>query len=107
MKPLIIQNVVKIFLTYGLYHMIINVTIPAAYIKLLLFLFLKIIFDYNKCTISYIEVKLRGVKKEEGYLYDLLTSLNNIRNHKDFLILFFIVNIFLFYNFLKSNFKLN
>lgn len=105
MDPTIIENLVKIYLSYGLYHMILNVIIPAAYIKLLLFLFLKIIFDYNKCTISYIEVKLREVKKEEGYLYDLLTSLNNIRNHKDFLILFFIINIFLFYNFTKNNFK--
>lgn len=105
MKSIIIENIIKIFLSYGLYHMIINITIPTAYIKLLLFFFLKIIFDYNKCTISYIEVKLRRVKKEEGYLYNFLTSLNNIRNHKDFLILFFIVNIFLFYNFTKNNFK--
>ena len=59
--------------------MIINVIIPLSYIKLLLFLTIKVLLDYNKCTISYLEVKLRGVKKEEGYLYDLLTSLNNLR----------------------------
>ena len=104
MNPIIIQYIVKLFLSYGLYHMIINIAIPSSYLKLLLFLAFKVLFDYKKCTISYIEVKLRGVKKEEGYLYNLLTSLNNIRNHKDFLILFFIINIFIFYNFIKNFF---
>lgn len=107
MNPIIIQYIVKLFLSYGLYHMIINVAIPSSYLKLLLFLFMKILFDYKKCTISYIEVKLRGVKKEQGYLYDLLSSLNNLRYHKDLLILIFIINIFLFYNFAKNNFKFN
>ena len=102
MNENIIHIIVKLFLSYGLYYMVLNIAIPASYIKLLLFLFMKIVFDYTKCTISYIEVKLRGVKKEEGYLYNLLTSLNNIRNHKDFLILFFIINLFLFYNLVKK-----
>ena len=101
MNQLIIQNIVKLFLSYGLYHMIINVIIPLSYIKLLLFLTIKVLLDYNKCTISYLEVKLRGVKKEEGYLYDLLKSLNNLRYHKDFLILLFIINIFLIYDYIK------
>ena len=83
MNPVIVEYIVKIFLSYGLYYMIINIAIPTSYIKLLLFLFMKIIFDYKKCTISYIEVKLRGVKKEEGYLYNLLSSINNLRYHKD------------------------
>ena len=107
MNPIIIEYIVKIFLSYGLYHMIINIAIPGSYIKLLLFLFMKIVLDYKKCTISYIEVKLRGVKKEQGYLYDLLSSVNNLRYHKDILILIFIINIFLFYNFTKNNFKFN
>jgi len=101
MNENLIHLIIKLFLSYGIYYMVLNLAIPTSYIKLLLFLFLKIVFDYTKCTISYIEVKLRGVKKEEGYLYNLLTSLNNIRNHKDFLILFFIINIFIFYNFIK------
>ena len=51
MNPIIVEYIVKIFLSYGLYHMIINVAIPSSYIKLLLFLFMKIILDYKKCTI--------------------------------------------------------
>jgi hypothetical protein len=105
MNPILIEYIVKIFLSYGLYHMIINVVIPSSYIKLLLFLFMKIIFDYKKCTISYIEVKLRGVKKEDGYLYNFLSSINNLRYHQDLLIIIFIINIFLFYNFSKNNFN--
>ena len=85
--------IVKNILSYGLYHMMLNVIIPASYIKLLLFLALKIIFNYTKCTISYIEVKLRGVKKEEGYLYDLLISLNRLRDNQKY-ILIFIINTF-------------
>ena len=104
MNENLIHLIIKLFLSYGVYYMVLNLAIPTSYIKLLLFLFLKIVFDYTKCTISYIEVKLRGVKKEEGYLYNLLISLNNIRNHKDFLILFFIINIFIFYNFIKNFF---
>lgn len=104
MNENLIHLIIKLFLSYGIYYMVLNLAIPTSYIKLLLFLFLKIVFDYTKCTISYIEVKLRGVKKEDGYLYNLLTSLNNIRNHKDFLILFFIINIFIFYNFIKNFF---
>ena len=104
MNENLIHFIIKLFLSYGVYYMVLNLAIPTSYIKLLLFLFLKIVFDYTKCTISYIEVKLRGVKKEDGYLYNLLTSLNNIRNHKDFLILFFIINIFIFYNFIKNFF---
>ena len=104
MNENLIHLIIKLFLSYGIYYMVLNLAIQTSYIKLLLFLFLKIVFDYTKCTISYIEVKLRGVKKEEGYLYNLLTSLNNIRNHKDFLILFFIINIFIFYNFIKNFF---
>jgi hypothetical protein len=38
--------------------------------------------DSTKCTISYIECKLRGVKKEEGYLYQLLTPIINLNKSK-------------------------
>jgi|TARA_B110000259_G_scaffold183182_1_gene228064 hypothetical protein len=105
MDQLIIKQFVKIFLSYGLLHMILNIAIPAAYLKLLLFVTLKILFDYTKCTFSYLEIKLRGVKKEEGYLYNLLTSLNELRYDRDFLILLFIINTFLFYNFIQNNFS--
>ena len=84
MNELVIQNVVKLFLSYGLYYMIFNIAIPSSYLKLLLFMFLKIVFDYTKCTISYIEVKLRGVKKEEGYVNYIVNEKFRYERFKSF-----------------------
>jgi hypothetical protein len=53
--------------------------IPQWYIAILLFIAFKVVFKYEKCTISYIEVKARGVKKEEGVLYNFLSGFQDIR----------------------------
>lgn len=53
--------------------------IPQWYIAILLFIAFKVIFKYEKCTLSYIEVKARGVKKEEGILYNFLSGFQDIR----------------------------
>ena len=53
--------------------------IPQWYIAILLFIAFKVVFRYEKCTISYIEVKARGVKKEEGLLYNFLSGFQDIR----------------------------
>lgn len=39
------------------------------------FVLFKWTMDYHKCTISYMECKLRGVNKEEGYLYNFMEDL--------------------------------
>ena len=49
------------------------------YIAILGFIIFKMITLYDKCTISYIECKLRKVKKEEGYLNDFLDSIVKLR----------------------------
>ena len=61
-----------------------NITniIPEWYAMLTLYLFFKWIFNYRKCSISYYEFKLRGVKKEEGYLYQFLEKLIDFRYSK-------------------------
>ena len=41
------------------------------------FLF-KWLMDYRKCTVSYIECKLRGVPKERGYLYRFLEAIFSV-----------------------------
>lgn len=41
------------------------------------FLF-KWITNYRKCTVSYLECKIRGVKKEEGIIYQLLDPIINV-----------------------------
>ncbi|AUF82641.1 hypothetical protein TetV_559 [Tetraselmis virus 1] len=63
----------------GIYMMSCDKNIPQWYIGLLLFGGFKIIFNYRKCTISYIECKLRGVKKEQGILNSFLDGIINLR----------------------------
>jgi hypothetical protein len=48
---------------------------------------LKWLTNYRKCTISYIECKLRGVKKEEGFIYNLLEPIIDLNKSdwKDFI----------------------
>ena len=53
------------------------------YSSLVLFFFLKAVFNYRKCTISYFECKLRNVKKEDGYLYTFIDSIVNLRDSVD------------------------
>ena len=55
--------------------------LPQWYIIILYFIVFRMVFDYNKCTISYIECKLRGVPKKFGYIYQFLQSINDLRNN--------------------------
>ena len=71
------------YLLYGLYHIIHNIELDPQYTFLLLFFTFKIIIDYRKCTISYLECKIRGVKQEEGYLNQFFNKLFDIRNEND------------------------
>tara|TARA_Y100000389_G_C17467146_1_gene526667 strand:- start:4135 stop:4461 length:327 start_codon:yes stop_codon:yes gene_type:complete len=65
----------------GLYYCIFFGNVKQWYIVILYFMLFKIIFNYDKCTISYYECKLRSVKKENGYLYTFLKKFINIRNN--------------------------
>jgi hypothetical protein len=56
--------------------------VPQWYIAILLFISFKVVFKYEKCTVSYIECKARGVKKEEGYIYNFLNSFHKLRDNK-------------------------
>lgn len=44
-------------------------------IVLCIYLLIKWITDYRKCTFSYIEIWLRNVKKEDGVLFNFLEDL--------------------------------
>lgn len=46
------------------------------------FLLVKWILDYRKCTVSYIECKLRGVKKENGIVYNIMEEIYDINKSK-------------------------
>ncbi len=66
-----------IYVSFGI---IFSEDIPDWYIAITLFTFIKWVTNYRKCTLSYIEVKLRGVRKEQGVLYQILDTLMNVRN---------------------------
>lgn len=45
---------------------------------LCVFLLIKWLTDYRKCTLSYVECKIRGVKKESGWIYQLMENIYDI-----------------------------
>lgn len=47
-----------------------------------IFFLVKWILDYRKCTVSYIECKLRGVKKEKGIVYNIMEEIYDINKSK-------------------------
>lgn len=53
-------------------------SLPNWYVALTAFIVLKMVFKYNKCTMSYFECKLRGVPKEQGYIYRTLQALMDL-----------------------------
>ena len=57
-----------IYLAIGYYFIYHDYKLNEDYIALLMFFTLKIIFYYKKCTISYLECKLRKVKKEDSHI---------------------------------------
>ena len=93
-----------IYLALGYYFIYNNRNLDNDYMILLMFFTLKIILNYKKCTISYIECKLRGVKKEQGYLYRLLDGIINVRHTIHFPILFILTFYIYYYHFIiKGN----
>jgi hypothetical protein len=88
-----------IYLAIGYYFIFNNYKIDNDYMILLMFFTLKIILYYKKCTISYIECKLRGVKKEQGYLYRLLDGIISVRHTIHFPILFILASYIYYYHF--------
>ena len=78
--------------------------LPSWYISIVLFFTFKWIFDYRKCTISYIECLMRGVKKEQGYLYNFLNGIVDLRFSNHITLYYILVGFILVYHYLyKSN----
>jgi hypothetical protein len=86
------------YLSIGISMIILNIPFPQRYMILLMFFTTKTIFNFRKCTISYLECKIRNVKKEDGYLNSFMDSILNIRYHKNYPYIFTTVIIFIFYD---------
>ena len=98
---IIYVSIVYIFIFAGLIYLS-EGNIPRNYIAIVLFFFFKMVTMYDKCTISYIECKLRNVKKEDGYLYDFLNSIIKLKNTPQAIYIYAIAIIFIIF-FLKQS----
>ena len=76
-----------------------NIYINKHAMTLCIFFLIKWTTNYRKCTISYLECKLRGVKKEEGYIYNNIEKILNLNtsNNKYFIYLFTIIVLIINY----------
>lgn len=72
-----------IFLLYCIYLIFRDKYIPLLYIFLIVISILKATFNYRICTLSYMECKMRKVKRDESYINRFLDSIVDIRysNH--------------------------
>ena len=97
---------VYLYLIIGLLSIYFKKPLPRVYLGLLIFFVFKWIFNYRKCTFSRIECLVRGVKKEEGYLYNFLENMIDIRycNHI-YLIVFIGLFIIIYEIIAKKRFK--
>lgn len=69
--------ILGVTIVFGIWRLY-NGSLPNWYVAVTTFIVLKMVFKYNKCTMSYIECKLRGVKKEQGYIYQTLQALMDL-----------------------------
>jgi hypothetical protein len=63
------------------------------------FLLIKWILNYRKCTISYIECKFRGVKKEKGIIYNIMEEIYDVNKFKYRYIIYLFVLVVFYINF--------
>ena len=75
------------------------------YFTFIIFFGLKSIFNYRKCTLSYIEYRLRNSKKENCILYNFLENMIDLRYNKNIYRIYFLCLIIIYDFFIiKKNF---
>jgi len=99
-----IETLILFFIIIGVFHIYTNTTFPNWYFAIIIFFGFKWMFNYRKCTISYIEVKLRGVKKEEGYLYRFLNDIVDYRYNANIYLVYPFIIIFILYHYTRTGF---
>lgn len=65
----------------------------------------KFITNNRKCTISYIECKLRGIKKEQGFVYNSLEEIYDINKTKYIYLLYMFIVFIMLLNLKKCIFN--
>ena len=82
--------IIVVYLLIGLLYIIFDRHVPPNYSVIIIFCVLKAIFNYKKCTISYLECRFRKVKREDGILASLLDYIVDLRNRDISFVLYFI-----------------
>jgi hypothetical protein len=88
-----------LFLLIGIIHILLNKKLNEYYIGILVFFLVKMIFNYRKCTISYIECKLRNVKKDKGYINNFMNDIIDFREKDESVFLYIYAFIIIYFNF--------
>jgi hypothetical protein len=99
----IIYIFVITYLVIGFAYVMCDIQFPNCFFALTMFFGFKWLFNYRKCTISYIEVKLRGVKKEEGYLYRFLNYIVDFRYNPNVYLVYPFMIVFIIYHGMKTD----
>jgi len=91
---------VYLYLIFGILIIILGYEFNKIYIFLILFICFKWIFNYRKCSFSRVECIIRRIKKDEGYLYNFLEIITDLRNDKHIYNFIKLVLIILFFHFI-------
>ena len=70
-----------------------------------IYLLFRFITNYRKCTLSYIECKIRRVPKEKGYLYNILNYIFDYNKKEYRFIIYLFLVIISIINFKKLKYK--
>lgn len=87
------------YLLIGIIYILLNKKLNSYYMGILIFFLVKMIFNYRKCTISYIECKLRNVKKESGYINNFVNQIIDTRETNSSIFIYIYAFIIIYFNF--------
>jgi len=102
----IIIYTIFIYIILGFYYVYLDIELPDIYFGIMIFFSFKWIINYRSCTISRIECLIRGVKKENGYIYSILNDIVDIRYSPYIFIIIPLCFILFIYNIFIKNKRL-
>lgn len=93
-----IYNIIILFYFFiGFLYICKDKHLHPKYALVLAFCTIKMIFNYRKCTVSYYECKVRGVKREDGVLAGFLDYVVDLRYSKYNQLIYTVVIIYLLF----------
>ena len=87
-----------LYLFIGMISILLKKPLHRTYIVILVFMLFKFISNYRLCTVSYIECKIRDVKRGQSYLNQVLDPIIDLRETKHFYSVIIISLIILYYD---------